>query len=65
MQLSTMLHIQCVVLLIYHELNNLYIPNQAAVVTHQSGVDVNVRSLFFNNGSLADTQDTSFRAIDR
>ena len=33
-------------------------------LTYQSGADVDVRARFINNGSLADTQDTDFRAID-
>lgn len=33
-------------------------------LTHQSGADTDVRSQFINNGSLANTQDTNFRAID-
>ena len=35
-----------------------------ANLTYQSGADVDVRGGFMNNGSLANTNDTSFRAIN-
>lgn len=33
-------------------------------LTYQSGADVDVRGQFVNNGSLADTEDTDYRAIN-
>lgn len=37
---------------------------QGAGVTFQTGQDTLVRGQFINNGKLANTQDTNFRAIN-
>ncbi|KAK4555056.1 hypothetical protein LTR86_007822 [Recurvomyces mirabilis] len=40
-----------------------YATANVAGLTHQSGSDVNVRNQFLNNGVLANTEDTNYRAI--
>ncbi|KAL9095583.1 MAG: hypothetical protein Q9165_002015 [Trypethelium subeluteriae] len=37
---------------------------QSNALSYQSGIDNNVRTQFKNNGTLADTQDTNYRAIN-
>lgn len=44
--------------------NWYYSTSNAEGMTFQSGADQTVRGLFINNGELADTQDTDYRAID-
>lgn len=41
-----------------------YATDNTADLTYQSGADVDVRGQFLDNGYLADTQDTDYRAID-
>jgi hypothetical protein len=41
-----------------------YLAENTASMTYQSGIDVDVRSAFVTNGSLPNTQDSNFRAIN-
>jgi hypothetical protein len=41
-----------------------YLLSQTVGATFQTGSDVNVRAQFVNNGRLANTLDTGFRAIN-
>lgn len=41
-----------------------YATENTAELTHQSGEDTTVRGQFFDNGFLANTEDTNYRAID-
>ena len=41
-----------------------YLTANTSGLSHESGADIDVRARFINNGSLANTEDTNYRAIN-